>query len=104
MKANEPDRDRWTRLVEAARRVQPDLVRPGGEVPPGFTARILASRTDGGTRPSLRPVDLWNRVIWWGAGLSAAACLGVLLLVPSPTQTRTILPVPAIELPTLLPK
>lgn len=103
MKPTRPDHDRWTRLVETARQAQPDFLRPGGEVPPGFTARILSARAERTSAPN-RPVDLWNRVIWWGAGLSAATCMGVLFLVPSPGQARTILPVPAIELPTLLPK
>ena len=93
---------RWLKLVEAARRDCPDLVRAGGTAPPGFAARTLARRQV--VVDAVQWLAGLRRATLWGAGLAAAASLVAVASLPAPDDTAPALAMPQLDLPDLLPR
>ena len=73
--------ERFDTLLELARRGRPE---PSTEAPYGFATRVAARWTRAPKPPSL--ADRWERLCWYGAGVSLAALVFSASLAPSASQ------------------
>src|SRR5262245_44393913 len=60
------------KLITSARKAHTPAPPPPSEIPFGFCSRVAARWADA---PRRSFADFWERLCWWGAGVSVAVCL-----------------------------
>ena len=87
--------ERFDTFLELARRGRPE---PSAEAPYGFASRVAARWAGAPKHPSL--ADLWERLCWYGAGVSLAALVFSASFAPPTSQPNAfemLLSVPEIS-------
>ncbi len=87
--------ERFDILLELAKRGRPE---PSAEAPYGFASRVAARWAEAPKQASL--ADLWERLCWYGAGVSLAALVFCASFTPSASQPNAfemLLSVPEIS-------
>ena len=94
--------DALQKLIRAARKAPLASVPPEPSAPFGFSTRVAALWVAGRGRSGLS--DAWERLCWWGAGVSVAVCVLAFVgqsLQPEPNPFDELIDAPATVLEVL---